>query len=232
MVQMGVPTGSSLGRRTHRPASRSRMRSRQAAPEILTALDGQQRPCSASSSGSRSRPFFTWTPMAFFWRQRRSSKRSEGSAVASGKDDSPVRDNLAQGRHLVNPFAGINENDFCGQLDTRNDGVLRPWRCSTWISREPSWQGSVVQQRNVSGPFMKGRASMASVGPSRRLGCEMLVTSLWEVSDAGTQALLALCAPRSGYALPPGRRREAQRRIGGLRWGYPYVWAAFMMVSR
>ena len=64
-------------------------------------------------------------------------------------------------------------------------------------------------------------------------GVDQVVTSLWEVSDAGTQALMTAMYQRLLEGMPPRQAlRDAQRELmDSPRWGYPYVWSAFMIVG-
>jgi len=64
-------------------------------------------------------------------------------------------------------------------------------------------------------------------------GVAEVISSLWEVSDAGTQALMTDLYARILQGTPA---REALRdvqiaMIDSPEWGYPYVWSAFMIVG-
>ena len=58
--------------------------------------------------------------------------------------------------------------------------------------------------------------------------------SLWEVSDAGTQALMTEMYKRLlAGATPRAALRGAQRQLAtSAEWGYPYIWAAFTVAGR
>ena len=64
-------------------------------------------------------------------------------------------------------------------------------------------------------------------------GVAEVISSLWEVSDAGTQALMTDFYDRMLNGMPA---REAMREtqlemIDDPQWGYPYIWSAFMIVG-
>ncbi len=64
-------------------------------------------------------------------------------------------------------------------------------------------------------------------------GVAEIVSSLWEVSDAGTQALMTGLYDKmiTGTAPRDALRQVQLELIESSEWSYPYVWSAFMMVG-
>ena len=64
-------------------------------------------------------------------------------------------------------------------------------------------------------------------------GVSEVVNSLWEVSDAGTQALMVKFYQRILAGIPARQAlRESQLDLkASALWGQPYIWSAFMMVG-
>jgi CHAT domain-containing protein len=60
-----------------------------------------------------------------------------------------------------------------------------------------------------------------------------VVNSLWEVSDAGTQALMSAFYSRmmTGQTAREALRGAQLELKGSNLWRSPYVWSAFMMVG-
>ncbi|MBF0322808.1 MAG: CHAT domain-containing protein, partial [Magnetococcales bacterium] len=65
-------------------------------------------------------------------------------------------------------------------------------------------------------------------------GVEKVMASLWEVSDAGTQALMTGFYKRMLAGKDPRvSLRETQLELlDSSQWRHPYIWSAFMMVGR
>ena len=59
------------------------------------------------------------------------------------------------------------------------------------------------------------------------------MSSLWEVSDAGTQALMTDFYDRilAGQPAREALRETQLEMLDSPEWGYPYVWSAFMVVG-
>jgi CHAT domain-containing protein len=64
-------------------------------------------------------------------------------------------------------------------------------------------------------------------------GVAEVVSSLWEVSDAGTQALMTDFYDKLLAGVPARvALREVQlEMIDSPQWGYPFIWSAFMIVG-
>ena len=64
-------------------------------------------------------------------------------------------------------------------------------------------------------------------------GVAEVVSSLWEVSDAGTQALMTDFYDRilAGQPAREALRETQLEMLDSPEWGYPYVWSAFMVVG-
>ena len=64
-------------------------------------------------------------------------------------------------------------------------------------------------------------------------GVAEVISSLWEVSDAGTQALMTDFYGRllAGQPAREALRETQMEMMESPEWGYPYVWSAFMIVG-
>jgi len=64
-------------------------------------------------------------------------------------------------------------------------------------------------------------------------GAAAVVNSLWEVSDAGTQALMIGLYQRmlEGESTHEALRNTQLEMLDSDEWNYPYVWSAFFMVE-
>ena len=200
------------------------------APEILTALDAQE-----AVLGQLAAPpailhlathGFFLAPEEKLRKRLMKAQRSAEMIIPPPGDNPLLRAGLA--------FAGINENaPFFGQLDTRNDGVLTAMEVldldltGTQLAVLSACETGLGEIHEGEGVYGLRRAFQEA-------GVREVVTSLWEVSDAGTQALMTAMYARLAEGMAPREAlREAQRELAASpRWGYPYVWAAFMMVSR
>jgi len=60
-----------------------------------------------------------------------------------------------------------------------------------------------------------------------------VISSLWEVSDAGTQALMTDLYDRilAGEPARVALRQAQLDMVDSPEWGYPYIWSAFMIVG-
>jgi len=130
-------------------------------------------------------------------------------------------------------FAGINANaPYLGRINTQNDGVLTA--LEVLDLKLLGTQLVVLSACETGlGEIHEGEGIYGLRRAFQEAGVAEIVSSLWEVSDAGTQALMIGFYDRVLAGIPP---REALRQvqlelIGSSEWGYPYVWAAFTMVG-
>jgi CHAT domain-containing protein len=130
-------------------------------------------------------------------------------------------------------FAGINNNaQFLGDIDTVNDGVLTALEV---LDLNLSGTRLVVLSACETGlgEIHEGEGVYGLRRSFQEAGVAEVVSSLWEVSDAGTQALMTDFYERILQGVPA---REALREtqlemLDSPEWGYPYVWSAFMIVG-
>lgn len=130
-------------------------------------------------------------------------------------------------------FAGINSNaQFLGDIDTVNDGVLTALEV---LSLDLSGTRLVVLSACETGlgEIHEGEGVYGLRRSFQEAGVAEVVSSLWEVSDAGTQALMTDFYDRILNGTPA---REALRdtqlaMLDSPEWGYPYIWSAFMIVG-
>ena len=131
-------------------------------------------------------------------------------------------------------FAGINSNaPYLGEIDTRNDGVLTALEvlglnlAGTELAVLSACETGLGEIHYGEGVYGLRRAFQEA-------GVQEIVMSLWEVSDAGTQALMTEMYKRLlAGATPREALRGAQRQLAtSAEWGYPYLWAAFTVAGR
>jgi len=130
-------------------------------------------------------------------------------------------------------FAGINTNaQFLGDIETTNDGVLTALEVldlnlsGTRLVILSACETGVGEIHDGEGVYGLRRAFQEA-------GVAEIVSSLWEVSDAGTQALMIDFYRKMLEGVPA---REALREtqlelLDSPEWGFPFIWAAFMMVG-
>ena len=130
-------------------------------------------------------------------------------------------------------FAGINKNaQFLGDIDTRNDGVLTALEV---LDLKLSGTKLVVLSACETGlgEIHEGEGVYGLRRAFQEAGVSEVVNSLWEVSDAGTQALMIEFYQRILSGMPARQAlRESQLALkASPLWGQPYIWSAFMMVG-
>ncbi|NGZ07594.1 MAG: tetratricopeptide repeat protein, partial [Magnetococcales bacterium] len=130
-------------------------------------------------------------------------------------------------------FAGINANArFLGEIDTSNDGVLTALEVlnldltGTRLAVLSACETGLGEVHEGEGVYGLRRAFQEA-------GTRAVISSLWEVSDAGTQALMTNLYARLGEGMSAHRAlRETQLDLlESNEWKHPYIWSAFMMVG-
>ncbi|MBF0180803.1 MAG: CHAT domain-containing protein, partial [Magnetococcales bacterium] len=131
-------------------------------------------------------------------------------------------------------FAGINANaKYLGEMDTGNDGVLTALEVlgldltGTRLAVLSACETGLGEIHEGEGVYGLRRAFQEA-------GAQAVISSLWEVSDAGTQALMTNLYARLGDGMPPHKAlHEAQLDLmESDEWKHPYIWSAFMMVGQ
>ena len=130
-------------------------------------------------------------------------------------------------------FAGINTNaQFLGDIDTINDGVLTALEV---LDLNLSGTKLVVLSACETGigEIHEGEGVYGLRRSFQEAGVAEVVSSLWAVSDEGTQALMTNFYGRILAGVPArDALRETQLELmDSPEWGYPYIWSAFMMVG-
>ncbi|CAA7616158.1 tetratricopeptide repeat protein [Magnetospirillum sp. SS-4] len=130
-------------------------------------------------------------------------------------------------------FAGINSNaGVLGEIDTDNDGVLTALEvlgldlAGTRLAILSACETGLGEVHEGEGVYGLRRAFQEA-------GVQSVVSSLWEVSDAGTQTLMAALYKRLlAGKTPHDALREAQlEMLRNPQWSMPYIWSAFFMVG-
>ncbi|MDO8606777.1 MAG: CHAT domain-containing protein [Phaeospirillum sp.] len=130
-------------------------------------------------------------------------------------------------------FAGINSNaGVLGDIDTDNDGVLTALEVlgldltGTRLAILSACETGLGEVHEGEGVYGLRRAFQEA-------GAQSVVSSLWEVSDAGTQTLMAALYKRLlAGKTPHDALREAQlEMLRNSQWSMPYIWSAFFMVG-
>ncbi len=131
-------------------------------------------------------------------------------------------------------FAGINTNaQFLGEMDTDNDGVLTALEV---MGRDFSGTRLAVLSACETGlgEIHEGEGVYGLRRAFQEAGVQSVISSLWEVSDAGTQELMSNMYQRLNQGKSPHQAlRESQlKMIDSPEWSAPYIWSAFMMVGQ
>ena len=130
-------------------------------------------------------------------------------------------------------FASINNNaPFFGEIDTENDGVLTALEVLD-LNLVGTRFAILSACETGLGEIHEGEGVYGLRRAFQEAGVKNLVTSLWEVSDAGTMALMTALYTRMLDGMDPRQAlRESQiELIESDEWNYPYVWSAFMMMG-
>ena len=130
-------------------------------------------------------------------------------------------------------FAGINSNaEFLGDIDTVNDGVLTAIEV---LGLNLTGTRLVVLSACETGvgEIHEGEGVYGLRRSFQEAGVAEVISSLWEVSDAGTQALMKEFYERllNGQSAREALRETQLAMMDSLEWGYPYIWSAFMIVG-
>ncbi len=130
-------------------------------------------------------------------------------------------------------FAGINSNaQLLGDIDTVNDGVLTALEV---LDLNLAGTRLVVLSACETGlgEIHDGEGVYGLRRSFQEAGVAEVVSSLWEVSDAGTQALMTDFYDRilAGQPAREALRETQLEMLDSPEWGYPYVWSAFMVVG-
>ncbi|MCC5887168.1 MAG: CHAT domain-containing protein [Gammaproteobacteria bacterium] len=193
---------------------------RAAEEQVLNELDGPPRVLHMATHG-----FFLQADEELRRRLLRTERSLEVMVPPPG-DNPLLRAGLA--------FAGVNSNaPFLGEIDTRNDGILTALEVlgldlsGTELAVLSACDTGIGEIHEGEGVYGLRRAFQEA-------GVRQVVTSLWEVSDAGTQALMTAFYERMFAGMPP---REAFRAaqlelLESPRWGYPFIWSAFVIVGK
>ncbi|MBF0174203.1 MAG: tetratricopeptide repeat protein [Magnetococcales bacterium] len=153
-------------------------------------------------------------------------QRSSDIQVVPPGDNPLLRSGLA--------FAGINSNaQFLGEIDTENDGVLTALEV---MGRDFSGTRLAVLSACETGlgEIHEGEGVYGLRRSFQEAGVQSVISSLWEVSDAGTQELMSNLYQRLQQGMNPHKAlRETQlQMINSTEWKAPYIWSAFMMTGR
>ncbi|MBF0588628.1 MAG: tetratricopeptide repeat protein, partial [Magnetococcales bacterium] len=131
-------------------------------------------------------------------------------------------------------FAGINSNaPFLGEIDTKNDGVLTALEVLN-LNLTGTRLAVLSACETGLGEIHEGEGVYGLRRAFQEAGVESVINSLWEVSDAGTQALMIGLYKRllEGKNAHQALRESQMEMMDSAEWGYPYIWSAFFMVGR
>ncbi|MBF0462131.1 MAG: tetratricopeptide repeat protein [Magnetococcales bacterium] len=131
-------------------------------------------------------------------------------------------------------FAGINGSaPFLGEIPTENDGVLTALEV-LGLNLSGTKLAVLSACETGLGEIHEGEGVYGLRRAFQEAGVKTVISSLWEVSDAGTQALMTGLYGRLAEGKPVHEALlESQRSmLASKEWNYPYIWSAFMMVER
>lgn len=187
---------------------------------VLSELDGPPRALHMATHG-----FFLRADEELR-RRLSSTERSMDVSVPPPGDNPMLRAGLA--------FAGVNSSaPLLGEIDTRNDGILTALEV---LGMDLSGTEFAVLSACDTGlgEIHEGEGVYGLRRAFQEAGVRQVVTSLWEVSDAGTQALMTAFYERMFAGMSPRDAfRAAQLELlESPRWGYPFIWGAFVIVGQ
>ena len=130
-------------------------------------------------------------------------------------------------------FAGINKKaPLLGEIDPQNDGVLTALEV---LDLQLSGTQLVVLSACETGlgEIHEGEGVYGLRRAFQEAGVAEVVNSLWEVSDAGTQALMTAFYRRfmAGQSAREALRDAQLELKASDIWSSPFIWSAFMMVG-
>ncbi|MEO5375383.1 MAG: tetratricopeptide repeat protein [Alphaproteobacteria bacterium] len=131
-------------------------------------------------------------------------------------------------------FAGINSNaQFLGEIDTENDGVLTALEV-LGLNLSGTKLAVLSACETGLGEIHEGEGVYGLRRAFQEAGVRSVISSLWEVSDAGTQTLMTQLYGKVLNGMPTHQAlRETQiAMLKSSQWNNPYIWSAFMMVER
>lgn len=130
-------------------------------------------------------------------------------------------------------FAGINANAaVLGEIDTDNDGVLTALEVLS-LNLSGTRLAILSACETGLGEIHEGEGVYGLRRSFQEAGVQSIVTSLWEVSDAGTQTLMTAVYKRLLAGVEPHKAlRDSQiEMLHKAEWSAPYIWSAFFMVG-
>ena len=130
-------------------------------------------------------------------------------------------------------FAGINANaPVLGEIDTDNDGVLTALEVLS-LNLTGTRLAILSACETGLGEIHEGEGVYGLRRAFQEAGVQSVVSSLWEVSDAGTQTLMSAVYKRLlAGETPHNALRDSQiEMLRKPEWSAPYIWSAFFMVG-
>lgn len=131
-------------------------------------------------------------------------------------------------------FAGINTSaPFLGEIPTENDGVLTALEV-LGLNLTGTRMAVLSACETGLGEIHEGEGVYGLRRAFQEAGVRTVISSLWEVSDAGTMALMTGLYGRvaKGQTVYEALRASQRDLLAGTDFNYPYVWSAFMVVER
>ncbi|MEO5348591.1 MAG: tetratricopeptide repeat protein [Magnetococcus sp. YQC-3] len=131
-------------------------------------------------------------------------------------------------------FAGINGSaPFLGEIPTENDGVLTALEV-LGLNLTGTKLAVLSACETGLGEIHEGEGVYGLRRAFQEAGVKTVISSLWEVSDAGTQALMTGLYGRlaEGKSVHDALLESQRAMLASKEWNYPYIWSAFMMVER
>jgi CHAT domain-containing protein len=131
-------------------------------------------------------------------------------------------------------FAGINSNaEVLGEIDTDNDGILTALEVLS-LNLTGTRLAVLSACETGIGEIHEGEGVYGLRRAFQEAGAASVISSLWEVSDAGTQALMASVYKKvvEEDKSPQRALRETQvEMLDSEKWYSPYIWSAFTIVG-
>ncbi len=160
--------------------------------------------------------------------KKRLSKLTRGAGAVNVP---PPGDNPLMRAGLA--FAGLNANaKLLGEIDTDNDGVLTALE-ALGLNLTGTRLAILSACETGMGEVHEGEGVYGLRRSFQEAGAGAVVNSLWEVSDAGTQALMNGLYQRvlEGEDVHSALRNTQLEMVQSDEWAHPYIWSAFFMVE-
>ncbi|SVD06830.1 uncharacterized protein METZ01_LOCUS359684, partial [marine metagenome] len=129
-------------------------------------------------------------------------------------------------------FAGANRKiPYLGEIDNRNDGILTAFEI-LGLDLSPTALVVLSACETGLGEIHEGEGVYGLRRSFQEAGAGTVISSLWEISDAGTSVLMEGFYGRllDGESPADALRNVQLELLDSPAWQHPYIWASFTTV--